>query len=158
MTKAPIIKIEHAPSSAEQFQPVIEISVFPASPDRAGAGKVRLLRLSNNSVQGVDLLSMLGLARCLKNNLSATKRKAIWTRCLKKSVDEDITPSLTVRFRDHNRFSAIQSSVISGGIVPENDWLSPTATIAIFMITGIFTDVFTFAFITQICHHGLTWI
>ena len=77
---------------------------------------------------------------------------------MKKSVNEDITPSLTVRFRDHTWFSAIQASVIIGGIVPENDWLSRTAAIAIFMITGIFTDVFTFAFITQICHHGLTWI
>lgn len=64
MTKASIMKIEHAPSTAGQFQPVIEMSVFPASPDRAGAGKGRLSRLSNNSVQGVALLSMLGLAAC----------------------------------------------------------------------------------------------
>ena len=52
MTKASIIKTEHAPSTAGQFQPVIEMSVFPASPDRAGVGKGRLSRLSNNSVQG----------------------------------------------------------------------------------------------------------
>jgi hypothetical protein len=64
MTKASIMKIEHAPSTAGQFQPVIEMSIFPASPDRAGAGKGRLSRLSNNSVQ----------AKCLKNNLSVTKR------------------------------------------------------------------------------------
>ena len=64
MTKASIMKIEHTPSTAGQFQPVIEMSVFPASPDRPGAGKGRLSRLSNNSVQGAALLSMLGLAAC----------------------------------------------------------------------------------------------
>ena len=55
---------DNTSAKAGQFQPVIEMSVFPASPDRADAGKGRLSRLSNNSVQGVALLSMLGLAAC----------------------------------------------------------------------------------------------
>ena len=64
MTKASIIMFDNTSAKAGQFQPEIEMSVFPASPDRADAGKGRLSRLSNNSVQGVALLSMLGLAAC----------------------------------------------------------------------------------------------
>jgi len=64
MTKASIIMFDNTSAKAGQFQPVIEMSVFPASQDRADAGKGRLSSLSNNSVQGVGLLSMLGLAAC----------------------------------------------------------------------------------------------
>jgi len=64
MMKASIIMFDNASAKAGQFQPVIEMSVFPASQDRADAGKGRLSRLSNNSVKGVGLLSMLGLAAC----------------------------------------------------------------------------------------------